>query len=55
MTEEIISLERSDTWDLVPCSPHVHPITCKWIYKVKTHFDGSLERYKVCLVARGFQ
>jgi hypothetical protein len=35
--------------------PRVRPITCKWVYKVKTHFDGSLERYKPCLVARGFQ
>jgi hypothetical protein len=36
-------------------SPRVHSITCKWVYKVKTHFDGSLERYKTRLVASGFQ
>jgi hypothetical protein len=39
----------------VPCPPRVRPITCKWIYKVKTRSDGSLERYKTCLVGRGFQ
>jgi hypothetical protein len=27
----------------------------KWVYKIKTHSDESLERYKACLVARGFQ
>jgi hypothetical protein len=39
----------------VPCPPRVCPITCKWVYKVKTHSDSSLERYKAHLVARGFQ
>ena len=39
----------------VPLPPRTVPITCKWVYKVKAKSDGSVERYKDRLVARGFQ
>jgi hypothetical protein len=55
MAEEIATLERTGTWDLVSPPPGVCPITCKWVYKIKTRSDGSLECYKAHLVARGFQ
>jgi hypothetical protein len=43
MAEEIAALERIGTWDLMLCPPRVRPITCKWVYKLKTRYDGSLE------------
>ena len=29
-------------------------VGCKWIYRIKTHSDGSIEHYKARLVAKGF-
>jgi hypothetical protein len=29
-------------------------VTSKWIYKIKHAPDGSIEKYKMILVARGF-
>jgi hypothetical protein len=55
MAEKIAAHEWTGIWDLIPYSPHVHPITCKWVYKVKTRSDGSLKHYNAHLVARGFQ
>jgi hypothetical protein len=30
-------------------------IDSRWIFKVKLHVDGSIERYKASLVAKGYK
>ena len=34
--------------------PRKSVVGCKWIYKIKTRSDGSIEPYKARLVAKGF-
>ena len=54
MKEELDALSKNHTWDLVTLFPGKFLIGCKWIYKTKTHFDGSIEWYKAHLVAKSF-
>ena len=54
MKEELDALTKNHTWDLVTLLPGQSVVGCKWIYKIKTRFDGSIERYKARLVAKGF-
>ncbi|XP_058074627.1 uncharacterized mitochondrial protein AtMg00820-like [Magnolia sinica] len=54
MRAEIDALEFSNTWHLTPLPPGKKPIGCKWVYKIKYNLDGSIERYKSHLVAKGY-
>src|SRR3954469_9873867 len=55
MDEEYSALMRNKTWHLVPKQRGKNIIDCKWVYKVKKKADGSIDRYKACLVAKGFK
>ena len=54
MDEEIAALYENETWDLVPLPERKNVIGCKWVYKVKHNSDGSVSRYRVRLVAKGY-
>ncbi|TPX55786.1 DNA-directed DNA polymerase [Powellomyces hirtus] len=51
---ELNSLHANHTWDLVPLPAGCQPIKYKWVFKIKRAADGSLQRYKAHLVAKGF-
>jgi hypothetical protein len=55
MDHEFLALQRNKSWHLVPPQKGRNIIQCKWIYKIKRKQDGSLDKYKACLVAKGFR
>lgn len=54
MDKEIQALQNNQTWDFVILPKGKKAISCKWVYRIKKNDDGSIERYKVRLVAKGF-
>ncbi|KAJ9561278.1 hypothetical protein OSB04_006438 [Centaurea solstitialis] len=54
MQKELQSLAKAQTWYFVPLPPGKRPIGSKWVFKIKTKLDGSIDRYKARLVVKGF-
>ncbi|WKA08172.1 hypothetical protein VitviT2T_025916 [Vitis vinifera] len=54
MNEEMKSLQKNETWELVKCPPGKKPVGCRWIYTMKYKAYGSIERFKARLVAKGY-
>ena len=52
--EELWNLNSYQTWNYTFLPSSQKMISCKWVFKVKYHPDGSIERYKTRLVAQGF-
>ena len=47
-------MNANQVWDLVDLPPGWRSIGNKWILKIKRKTDGSIERYKVRFVAKGY-
>ena len=54
ITEEIISLIENGTWKQVVPPAGANLVSTKWVFTIKTKADGTIERFKARLVARGF-
>jgi len=54
MNEEMESILRNDTWDLVELPKNKTPIGCKRLFKPKMNADGSIDKLKARLVAKGY-
>lgn len=54
MDEEYSSLMRNNTWELCPLPKGRKMVWFHWLYHTKYAIDGSIDKYKACLVAKGF-
>ena len=54
MEAEMEMIHKNQTWELVPRPDERKVIGVKWIYKAKMNPNGTVNKYKARLVARGF-
>jgi hypothetical protein len=51
---EIDSILSNETWELVDRPYGCKPVGCKWVFKKKLRLDGTIDKYKTRLVAKGY-
>jgi hypothetical protein len=54
MDREIETLERASTWRTVIRPDNANIVGSKWVFHIKRIADGSIDKHKARLVARGF-
>ena len=54
MNEEMKSLQRNATWEVVDLPTGKKHVGCRWIFSVKYKADGDIERFKARLVVKGY-
>ena len=54
MVEEYDLIMKNQLWEVVPRPKGKKVVGSRWIYKVKHAADGSVQKYKVCFVSKGF-
>ena len=55
MADEYSVLIRNNTWTPVPFTKGMNVVDNKWVFLLKYNVDGSVQRYKARLSAKGFQ
>lgn len=54
MKEEIKTIEKNQTWELVKRPHNKNVVGVKWLYRLKNDAKGNVVRHKARLVAKGF-
>lgn len=52
--DELFSIEKNETWELVELPVGSKAIGLKWIFKIKRNADGTISKYKARLVVKGY-
>uniref|UniRef100_A0A2N9JAE7 CCHC-type domain-containing protein n=1 Tax=Fagus sylvatica TaxID=28930 RepID=A0A2N9JAE7_FAGSY len=55
VNDEMDSILSNNTWVLVDLPPGSNTIGCKWVFKRKYRTGGTIQTFKVRLVAKGFR
>jgi hypothetical protein len=50
MDQEINTLQKARTWQTVPHLADKNIVDSKWVYRTKYKADGTVEKYKACVV-----
>ena len=48
------ALREAGTWEIVERPASTNVVDSKWVFRIKKNADGSIDKYKAHLVARGF-
>ncbi|KAG7564815.1 Retrotransposon Copia-like N-terminal [Arabidopsis suecica] len=54
MNEELQTCVDTGTFSVVSLPAGKQPIGCRWVYKIKHNADGTIDRYRARLVAKGY-
>ena len=54
MEEELLAIQKNQTWDLVNLPEGKKAIGLKWVFRTKYHADGSIQKHKARLVTKGY-
>jgi hypothetical protein len=48
------SFERMGIYEIIPCPKDHKVVGSKWVFRIKQGPDGSIQKYKVCVIMQGF-
>ncbi|KAM2863705.1 hypothetical protein FF1_022443 [Malus domestica] len=52
--EEMLALHKNGTWEIMELPKGKKLVGCRWVFTIKYKADGSVDIYKVRLVAKGY-